>query len=94
MADEQERIDARISGEVQGVFYRATTRETAQSLGVKGWVKNLSDGTVRLVAEGPKSRLEELVEWAHEGSPAARVEDVDVDWSDATGEFSDFHIER
>lgn len=93
MADDK-RIEARIHGRVQGVFYRANTRETAQSLGLTGWVKNRPDGTVELVAEGPTSKLEELVEWAHEGSPAARVDRVDVEWSDATGEFSGFRIER
>jgi acylphosphatase len=93
MADDK-RIEARIHGKVQGVFYRANTRETAQSLGVTGRVENLRDGTVRLVAEGPEGKLQELVEWAHDGSPAARVEKVDVEWLDATGEFSDFRIQR
>lgn len=88
------RIEARIHGKVQGVFYRANTREKAQALGLSGWVENLPDGTVRLVAEGPRSELEELVEWTHEGSPAARVDEVDVEWSEATGEFNSFEIAR
>lgn len=94
MSDQHKRIDARIHGKVQGVFYRANTREKAQGLGLDGWVKNLPDGTVRLVAEGPRADLEALVDWTHEGSPAARVDEVDVDWDEATGEFSGFHIER
>ena len=94
MADEMNRVELRIHGRVQGVFYRATTREKARELGVDGWVQNLADGTVRAVAEGDEARLKELVDWAHEGSPAAQVEAVDVEWGDAAGDFTDFQIKR
>ncbi|WP_276254195.1 acylphosphatase [Halomontanus rarus] len=75
-----------VSGTVQGVFYRATTRDTAGEHGVDGWVKNLEDGRVEAVFEGPENAVESMVEWCHEGSPAADVESVDVEYEDPQGE--------
>ncbi|WP_018258563.1 acylphosphatase [Halomicrobium katesii] len=71
-----------VSGKVQGVFYRATTRETAGETGVDGWVKNLADGRVEAVFEGPASAVESMVEWCHEGSPRARVDGVEVEYEE------------
>lgn len=88
------RAHVYVSGRVQGVFYRANTREQAQHRGVTGWVKNLSDGRVEAVFEGPESDVREMVSWCEEGSPGANVEDVDVTWKQATGEFSDFRVRR
>jgi acylphosphatase len=59
-----------VSGKVQGVYYRANTRERAQELAVDGWVRNLDDGRVEAVFEGPEDRVEELVEWCHSGNNA------------------------
>lgn len=89
---EQKRAHVFVSGKVQGVYYRATTREEAQERGVEGWVKNLEDGRVEVVFEGETDDIEDMVEWCHEGSSAARVEDVEVEWKDATGEFDGFGI--
>lgn len=89
---DQQRIHLYISGRVQGVFFRATTRDTAQELGITGWVKNLSDGRVEAVAEGCSSDLEEFVEFCHEGPRRARVDDVEIQEEDHTGEFSSFSI--
>ncbi|WP_247729338.1 acylphosphatase [Halovivax limisalsi] len=75
-----------VSGTVQGVYYRANTRDTAREAGVDGWVKNLDDGRVEAVFEGPESAVEEVIEWCHEGSPAAEVEDVDVEDEEPRGE--------
>lgn len=86
------RIHAIISGRVQGVFYRASTRDKAASLGLKGWVRNLPDGRVELVAEGPKSQLEELLKWCWQGPPAAKVTDIEVKYEEPTGEFDDFSV--
>lgn len=69
-----------VSGQVQGVFFRATTRDTARDRGVDGWVENLEDGRVEAVFEGPEDAVEEMVEWCHTGSPTARVEDVEVEY--------------
>ena len=65
-----------ITGKVQGVFYRASTKEKAQELGIKGFVKNQPDGSVYLEAEGEFSSLEQLVEWCYKGPEKAIVEKV------------------
>lgn len=65
-----------VSGDVQGVFFRATTREVARELGVTGWVQNLSDGRVEAHFEGDKASVEAMLEFCHEGSEAARVDHV------------------
>ncbi|MDG5775421.1 acylphosphatase [Haloarculaceae archaeon H-GB2-1] len=82
-----------VSGKVQGVFYRANTRDTAREKGVDGWVRNLDDGRVEAIFEGEESAVESMVEWCHEGSPAARVEDVEVDYEDPEGEDG-FRVRR
>jgi len=69
-----------VRGRVQGVYFRASTQHEAHRLGVVGWVKNLPDGRVEIVAEGSREALEELVQWAHKGPRAAHVEHVDVEW--------------
>ena len=75
-----------VSGNVQGVYYRANTRDTAREKGVDGWVKNLADGRVEAVFEGPEEAVESMVAWCHEGSPAAEVEDVEVEYGEPEGE--------
>ncbi|MCU4799301.1 acylphosphatase [Halobacteria archaeon HArc-gm2] len=82
-----------VSGKVQGVFYRATTREEARKRDVDGWVKNLADGRVEAVFEGPEDAVAEMVEWCHEGSDRARVEDVEVEYGEPAG-FDSFDIRR
>ncbi|SNZ03979.1 acylphosphatase [Natronoarchaeum philippinense] len=82
-----------VSGRVQGVFYRANTRDTARANGVDGWVKNLEDGRVEAVFEGPEDAVEETVEWCHTGSPAADVNGVEVEYDDPQGEDG-FEIRR
>ena len=92
--DTQERLSARITGRVQGVGFRNFTQMRARQLGVSGWVRNETDGSVRLEAEGPRGALEDLLEAVHEGPRTARVEAVDADWDDATDEFDTFRIRR
>lgn len=70
-----------VSGRVQGVFFRAATRDRAQSLRVTGHAKNLDDGRVEVLACGEDKDVEELIDWLWQGSPAARVDNVDVDES-------------
>jgi acylphosphatase len=81
-----------ISGMVQGVFFRSSTKSEATRLGVKGWVRNLSDGRVEVVAEGEKEDVEKLVAWCHRGPVGARVVKVDLQWEGYTGEYSSFSI--
>lgn len=79
-----------ISGIVQGVFFRSHTQEAARGLELTGWVRNLRDGRVEVVAEGPKDKIEQLIQWCHEGPPEASVNNVEIQWHDATGEFRNF----
>lgn len=65
-----------VSGRVQGVFYRASTREQALRLGLAGYAKNLPDGRVEVLATGPAEALDALEHWLHQGPPAARVDAV------------------
>jgi acylphosphatase len=82
-----------VSGRVQGVFFRATTRETARERGVDGWVRNLDDGRVEAVFEGPEAAVDALVEFCHQGSPAANVIEVEVDRTGPEG-LEGFEIRR
>ncbi len=82
-----------ISGKVQGVFFRATTRKEAQKRGVNGWVKNLSDGRVEAVFEGEEDEIQEMIEFCHKGPERANVEDIEVEYEDAGG-FEKFEIRR
>lgn len=86
------RAHLRIYGLVQGVFFRATMKEVADRLGVKGWVRNLPDGSVEAVVEGPRDKVEQLIRWARRGPPAARVEKVVVEWEPYRGECRSFRI--
>lgn len=88
------RVRALVSGRVQGVFYRASTHEQAISLELKGWVRNLENGQVEWVAEGPESLLKQLIEWCRTGPPAARVDAVEATWHEASGEFTSFEVRR
>ncbi len=85
-----ERLHLFISGFVQGVCFRFYTRDKAMELGLVGWVRNLHDGRVEVVAEGPSDKLEKLEEWCRQGPPAARVTDVQATRESATGEFEGF----
>lgn len=88
------RVHVYISGRVQGVFFRAYTRETALSLNLTGWVRNLSDGRVEAVFEGKDESVAAMLEWCGKGPPYAVVHDVDAREDTPTGEFHDFRITR
>jgi len=80
------RAHVHITGKVQGVYFRATTRDRAREHGVDGWVRNLDDGRVEAVFEGPRAAVEDLVAFCHEGSEAADVDAVDVSFEEPEGE--------
>ncbi len=88
----KKRVHITVSGRVQGVFYRARTKETALSLNLFGWVRNLSNGDVEVVAEGESSDLERLAAWCRQGPPSADVTSADIDWEPALGDFERFYI--
>lgn len=82
-----------VSGTVQGVFYRASTRDAAREADVDGWVKNRDDGRVEAVFEGDEDAVDEMVEWCHTGSSAAEVEDIEAEYGDPESE-SGFEVRR
>lgn len=88
------RAHLHVRGRVQGVWYRASTRDAAAALALTGWVRNCADGSVEALAEGPREAVEQLVAWCRTGPPAARVDDVEVDWSEALGDMSHFDVRR
>lgn len=89
---EIKRAHLYISGIVQGVFFRSNTREVATSLHITGWVRNLRDGRVEVIAEGPKDKIDQFIQWCHRGPSGASVDTVEINWQDATGEFGSFEI--
>jgi acylphosphatase len=81
-----------ISGRVQGVFYRAHTRDQARARGLQGWVRNLPDGRVAAVFEGRRDVIEDMLAWCRQGPPYAMVDDLMVDWQPYVGDVEDFKI--
>ncbi len=88
----QVRVYCVVHGRVQGVNFRAATRQQARRLGLRGWVRNREDGTVEVVAEGDEEQVQQLVAWCHHGPPAARVARVDVEWAAPSGDLPPFEI--
>jgi acylphosphatase len=85
------RARIRITGRVQGVYFRGETYDRARSLGVAGWVRNAPDGSVEAVFEGEDERVDALVAWCRRGPAAARVAGVEIAWEPPTGE-SQFRV--
>jgi len=92
--EDQIRVHLTIEGWVQGVFYRASTVQEATRLGVKGWVRNCPDGSVEVVAEGNKKKIDELIEWCRQGPAGAQVRNVQLRRENHQGAFEDFSIRR
>jgi acylphosphatase len=86
------RVQVIVRGRVQGVYFRASARDRARQLGLSGWVRNCPDGSVEILAEGDKARLERFMVWCHGGPPGAVVTDLDIKWQEANGEFAGFVI--
>jgi len=87
------RLRAQVTGRVQGVYFRDTTQRQAASLGLTGWVKNQADGSVAVLAEGPRPQLETLLQFLHVGPTHARVDRVSAEWLTATDEFTTFEVQ-
>lgn len=81
-----------ISGFVQGVLFRASAQSAARKLQLSGFIRNLPNGTVEIVAEGEETFLDRLIEWCRKGPPAAKVDQVSVSWREAEKQFSGFNI--
>jgi acylphosphatase len=89
---QQARAHLLIRGRVQGVFYRAFTRDIASHLGLNGWVRNLDNGSVEALLEGRKEDIEQAITHYHKGPPGARVEDIRVTWEDYKGDLEGFQV--
>lgn len=81
-----------IMGRVQGVFYRAFARDIASQLGLRGWVRNLPDGSVEALFEGPKEDVEMAIRHCYTGPPGAHVNEIETDWQDYRGDQKGFQI--
>ncbi|MDD3581091.1 MAG: acylphosphatase, partial [Desulfobacca sp.] len=90
----EERVRARvlIQGMVQGVFFRASTRDEARRYGVDGWVRNLRGGGVEALLEGPRQAVEQVIAWCHQGPPHAVVQEVKIQWEPYVGDQAGFQI--
>lgn len=84
----------RVTGQVQGVNFRSSTKAEADALGLTGSVRNCPDGSVEVVIEGPRTTVQQLVDWCRCGPAWARVDGLTIDWQAASGEFSAFNIRR
>jgi acylphosphatase len=85
-------LHVKISGRVQGVYFRAFTQRHAASLGLAGYVRNLPDRSVEVHAEGGKEALEQLLETVRKGPPGARVDSVELGWFEYTGKYHQFAV--
>ena len=90
--DQKARAHIFVSGRVQGVFFRQNTQNKARKLGIRGWVRNLSDGRVEAVFEGEKEKIEEMIKWIERGPVISRVDGIDIDWEEYQAEFNNFEI--
>ncbi|MGB2692976.1 MAG: acylphosphatase [Thermodesulfobacteriota bacterium] len=89
---DKKRLHLIIQGKVQGVFFRASTKEKACELGLRGIVRNKEDGTVEVIAEGDKTQLQKLADWCHIGPDHSIVDRVQIDWLPYITEFEEFTI--
>ena len=81
-----------ITGRVQGVFFSYKTRDEAKKHGVTGWVRNLPDGRVETIFEGRKEDVDKLIDFAGKGPSGAKVVDLNIEWQDYSGEYTDFDV--
>ena len=81
-----------ISGRVQGVWFRANTKQKAEELKLTGWVRNTSDGCVEAVFEGEENQVNQMIKWCQKGPALAKVKDVKIKNQITTNEFDDFSI--
>jgi acylphosphatase len=89
---DRKRVRVWIKGRVQGVAFRAYTRNAALKEGVKGWVRNLPDDRVEAVFEGDGKKVDRMVAWCYKGCPFSRIDHVEIQEEDFRGEFNQFEI--
>lgn len=86
------RVHVIISGKVQGVWYRASTKQMADQIGITGWVRNTSEGNVEAIFEGEKKLINEMIEWCNQGPPLAKVDNVTIKKMENEKNFDSFMI--
>jgi acylphosphatase len=91
-APDSSRLRLIVTGRVQGVGFRYATVDEAVRLQLVGCVRNRRDGSVEIVAEGPREHLERLARWSHDGPRGALVDNVSAQWEEPTGKFGGFSI--
>ncbi len=89
---EKTRVHIFVSGRVQGVFFRASTKKKAKKFGLTGWVGNLFDGRVEIVIEGEKSKTNKIIEWLKKGPFLAKVKNIEIKNEEYKDEFNNFEI--
>ena len=83
-----------VEGKVQGVWFRASTKQEAERLGLNGWVRNTKDGRVEAIFEGSSEQVDEMIKWCHSGSSLSSVSNVTVQEMDEAINASEFNIRR
>lgn len=91
---EIQRVHVWVKGRVQNVGFRAHVQYSARQIGVTGWVRNVGYDTVEAAAEGERAKLERFVEAVKTGPRGSQVDESNVEWQNATGEFADFQMRR
>lgn len=86
------QVQLNITGFVQGIFFRASAQNAARKLQLAGFVRNLPNGSVEVVAEGEEAFLNRLIDWCRKGPPGARVDNVSISWKNAEKKFNGFNI--
>ncbi len=92
--NELQRVHVWVKGFVQNVGFRAHVQYSARQIGVTGWVRNVGYDTVEATAEGERALLDRFVEAVKRGPTGSQVDEANVEWQNATGEFKDFQLRR
>lgn len=86
------RVHFRISGQVQGVFFRRSAKIEAERIGVVGWIRNDDDGAVEVMVQGEDDKVDQFIAWCKKGPPFAKVKDVEIKEQKGLEDFIDFSI--
>jgi len=81
-----------ISGRVQGVFFRASTKQKAEQLGITGWVRNTSDGKVEAIFQGGENKVKEMIDWCYHGPPLSRIDNIEIEDISYNNKYDFFSI--
>jgi acylphosphatase len=90
----KKNVHVLISGRVQGVWYRASTKQKAEELGITGWVRNTKDGNVEATFEGEEEKIDEMINWCYKGPSLAKVSNIDIKNNQEIIGFDEFKIKH